>query len=255
MSKLSRDLAIPVGGVATLNPREVLFAAGVISGVGGEVIIACDGSNAVALDLRGTFNGTIEVAGSVDGINFVPIPMRQINAASVSYVAAVAGSGQGAWVGKCAGFRIVRARCTAFTSGSFNATLAASTALLDDTLQGQVTPQLTTTLGTAGAATTLTLASPGVGLRHYLTYLSINRFATALLTAGSAPVNVTTTNLPGSLAFSFPADAAAQGSIDRWREDFSYPLAASAQNTATTIVAPATTGVIWRMTAGFYVAP
>lgn len=49
--------------------------------------------------------------------------------------------------------------------------------------------------------------------------------------------------------------AAAQGSIDRWREDFAYPIAASAQNAATTIVCPATTNVIWRVTAGYYVAP
>jgi hypothetical protein len=99
------------------------------------------------------------------------------------------------------------------------------------------------------------MASPGAGLRHYLTYLSINRFATALLTAAAAPVVVTTTNLPGALAFSFAADAAAQGTMDRWREDFSFPLAASAQATATTIVCPVTTGVIWRVTAGYYVAP
>jgi hypothetical protein len=66
---------------------------------------------------------------------------------------------------------------------------------------------------------------------------------------------VTTTNLPGTLAFSFPADAAAQGTVDRWREDFAYPIASNAQNAATTIVCPATTNVIWRITAGFYVAP
>jgi hypothetical protein len=76
-----------------------------------------------------------------------------------------------------------------------------------------------------------------------------------LLTAAAAPVTVTTTNLPGTLAFSFAAEALPQGQIDRWREDFSYPLAAAAQATATTIVAPATTNVIWRVTAGYYVAP
>lgn len=66
---------------------------------------------------------------------------------------------------------------------------------------------------------------------------------------------ITTTNLPGSLAFSFEADAALAGTLARYREDFAYPIAAAAQNVATTIVCPATTGVIWRITAGFYVAP
>jgi hypothetical protein len=40
-----------------------------------------------------------------------------------------------------------------------------------------------------------------------------------------------------------------------WREDFAYPVSTVAQNTATTIVCPATVGVIWRITAGYYVAP
>lgn len=38
-------------------------------------------------------------------------------------------------------------------------------------------------------------------------------------------------------------------------EDFNLPIATSAQATATTIVCPATPNVIWRVTAGYYVAP
>ncbi len=252
MAKLSTDLQTPN---FTLHPRENLFVTGNLGALNAEIVEPCDGSSTVALDLRGTFNLTVEVSGSVDGVNWTLIPLRPVNAASVAYVAAVAGTAAGTWVGKCGAFRLIRARVTAYTSGAAAATLSASTALLDDTLQGTITNSVGTILGTAGAATTLTLTAPGAGLRHYLTYLSINRFATALLTAGAAPVAVTTTNLPGSLAFSFAADAAAQGTLDRWREDFAYPIAASAQNTATTIVCPATTGVIWRVTAGFYVAP
>ena len=112
-----------------------------------------------------------------------------------------------------------------------------------------------TATGAASAAVTLTLAAPGVGLRHYLTYLRITRFASALLTAAAAPVLVTTTNIPGTLAFTIPAEAALQGSVFVYQENFAFPLMSSAQNTATTIVCPITTGVIWRVTAGYYVAP
>lgn len=249
MAKLSTDLR-----AGTLHPRENLFIAGNLGALNAEIIVDCDGSSTVALDLRGTFSLTVEVAGTIDGTNWTLIPMRPINVASVAYVAAVVGTAAGVWVGPCAGFRRVRARVTAYTSGSASATLMASSSPIDQSL-ALVTNGIGTVLGTAGAAATLTLASPGAGLRHYLTYLSINRFATALLTAGTAPVAVTTTNLPGTLAFSFPAEAAAQGTLDRWREDFAYPIAAAAQGTATTIVCPATTNVIWRITAGFYVAP
>jgi hypothetical protein len=181
--------------------------------------------------------------------------MRPINQASTLYVSAVVGTGSGSWVGQCAGYRQVRARVTAYTSGAATATIVANSGSYDNLLFGPQTNNIGTTAGAAGAATTLTLAAPGAGLRHYLTYVSIQRTAAALLTAGAAPVNVTTTNLPGSLVFRFPADAAAQGTMFAIREDFAFPLSANAQNTATTIVCPATTNVVWGVTAGFYVAP
>ena len=135
------------------------------------------------------------------------------------------------------------------------ATLSLSNGALDQSLEAAVTPLVVTNTGASAAAVTLTLPTPGAGLRQYLTYLSINRFAASALTAAAAPVLVTTTNLPGSLVFTRPADALTLGQMDVWREDFSYPLAASAQNTAVTVVCPATTGVIWRVTAGYYIAP
>lgn len=250
MAKLSKDL-----GAGVLHPRENLFISGTLGALNAEVVTNCDGCSSVSVDLRGTFNLTVEVSGTVDGTNWQLIPVKPINVASKLYVAAVAGTTSGTWVGSCGGYSKVRARVTAYTSGGVTVFLNSSTAPLDQSLDGLVTPNVLTSVGAAGAAVTLTLTAPGAGLRQYLTYLSINRFATALLTAAAAPVTVTTTNLPGSLAFSFAADAAAQGTIDRWREDFAYPIGASAQNTSVTIVCPATTGVIWRATAGYYVAP
>lgn len=250
MPKLSKDFA-----VGNLHPRETVFLSGALASVNAELIIPSDGSASVMIDLRGTFNLTLEVSGTIDGINWTPIVVRPINQAAKRYVAAVTGSVTGVWLGNCAGYRQVRARVTAFTSGFCQATIASSNVTPDEVKEGLITTDIGTNTGAASAAVTLTLAAPGVGLRHYLTYLAINRFAAALLTAAATPVLVTTTNLPGTLVFSVPADAAAQGTMDRYREDFTFPIAANAQNTATTIVAPITTGVIWRITAGFYVAP
>jgi len=250
MPKLARDK-----NTTTLHPRENLVAAGNLAALNAEIVIETDGSSSIALDLRGPFSGSVVLEGTIDGSNYTSIPVRPLNVASVSYLATITGTVAGIWVGKCTGFMRVRARVSAYTSGTFIATLVAGTGILDDSLQGLVTPVVATAVGAAGAAVTLTLASPGAGLRHYLTYLSINRFAAAALTAAATPVTVTTSNIPGALALSFAADAAAQGTIDRWREDFAYPVATSAQATATTIVCPVTTGVLWRVTAGYYVAP
>lgn len=250
MTKLSRDR-----DATTLHPRESLIATGNLGVIDAEIILPCDGSATVAIDLRGTFSMTIQLAGTVDGTNWVPIPVRPINTAAIGYVAAIVGTAAGVWVGKCGQYWKVRARVTAYTSGAAAASLVASTAPLDDTLQALVTTTLATATGAAGAAVTLTIASPGAGLRAYITYITIARFATALMTAAATPVVVTTTNLPGSLAFSVPANAEAQGAAFVIREDFAYPLAASAQGTATTIVCPVTANAIWRVTAGYYVAP
>jgi hypothetical protein len=249
MTKLSKDLA-----AGNLHPRENLLLAGNLGALNAEVQVPCDGAATVALDLRGTFSMTIAVQGTVDGTNWTLIPVRpQVGGV---YVLGIVGTAPGVWMASCVGFAKVRAIVTAYTSGTAAAVLLASNALFDDFAKnGGVTPLLVTATGAAAAAVTLTIAAPGVGLRQYITYLSINRFAAALLTAAATPVIVTTTNLPGSLAFSIPAEAAAQGTLDRWREDFAFPLMAAAQNTATTIVCPVTTGVIWRVTAGYYVAP
>lgn len=250
MAKLSKELTI-----GNLHPRENIWGSGVIGAVNGEVIIAADGCSSLSLDMRGTFSLTMELSGSVDGTNWTLIPVRPLNVAGVSYLAAVTGTVPGTWVGKCAPFRFVRARCTAYTSGSAVVTLSGDTAALDDSLQGTVTPQIATATGAASAAVTLTIASAGAGLRHYLTYLSIVRSASAALTASATPTVITTTNLPGALAFTMGLDGAAIGVDKIIREDFAYPLATSALATATTIVCPAVTGVIWRVTAGYYVAP
>lgn len=122
MSKLSKDLA-----VGTLHPRESLFMLGTFGAINAEIIVPADGASSLALDLRGTFNMIIELSGTVDGVNWTPIPVRQLNAASVSYVASISGSGTGVWVGKCAQYKSVRARVTAYTSGSATAVLLTDT--------------------------------------------------------------------------------------------------------------------------------
>ncbi len=247
--KLSKELS-----VGTLHPRENLIGVGVLGALNAEVVVDSHGCAVIALDLRGTFSLTVEVSGTVDGTNYILIPMRPQTGGA--WVAAIAGTAQNVWMGNCTGFVKVRARVTAFTSGSSTATLSASNALFDDFAKnGNITSNVVTAVGAAGAAVTLTLPAPGAGLRQYLTYLRIARYATAVLTASATPVTITTTNIPGTPAFTFPADAATLGSVFSYQEDFAYPVMANAQNTALTVVCPATTGVIWRVTGGYYVGP
>lgn len=120
----------------------------------------------------------------------------------------------------------------------------------------------TTTIGTAisgaNAAATLTLAAAGAGLFHYLTAIEIvNVNPTAAAIAGSAvTLGYTTTNLPGSLAWTCGNALAAGAEKVVTRINLSQPIKSSVANTATTIVAPAIgAGGLCRMTAYYYIAP
>lgn len=107
------------------------------------------------------------------------------------------------------------------------------------------------TSAAANTALTATLPAAGAGLFHYITGIELIRTATAAL-AGSATYNVTTTNLPGTLAWTL-GNLMAAGDTKVERMMFSSPLKSSAANTATTIVAPAPgAGVLWRINVYYY---
>lgn len=104
-----------------------------------------------------------------------------------------------------------------------------------------------TATGASGAAVTLSI--PAVpGKFHTITHLSITAYSTAARTGSATPIQVTTTNINGSPVFVF-ATAAAIGTTDRYIMESSVPLKSAVPNTITSIVCPATTGVIWRVTA------
>jgi hypothetical protein len=235
---------------AAMHPRETFGAKGDLDSGGAELFADADGCSTVSLDLRGTFNLTVVVEGSNNGTTWHPIPMRPLNQNSVLRVIGIAGTTPGLWVGKCAQYRKVKARVTAFAALA-NATLCCDNGVLDDALLEGTTTSLVTATAAAGTALTLTLPSPGAGLRIAPTYLSFNRFATANLVAAAVPVLLTSTNFPGNLVLTLSAEALFLGQMNHWREDFAYAIAAVSQNTAVTFVMPAIPSVIPRLTAGY----
>jgi hypothetical protein len=254
MSKISRDGSASGSVNIPLHPRENFVRSVGFTSISADTAIPADGCGTLFFQVSGTFVGTVQVEGSVDGTNWYILPLRPFNVASKAIVLSTSSPG-GNFIVMNPGFPIVRQRATAYTSGTIGCVLNASNAVFDAGAEWGAANQTGTITAAASAAATLTLASPGAGLRHYLTNLRIEAHASALLTAGVTPVLVTTTNLPGSRVFSIPADARAAGAVYEKVESWSKGLAASAQNVATTIVAPVSTGVIWRITADYYVAP
>jgi hypothetical protein len=109
---------------------------------------------------------------------------------------------------------------------------------------------------TAATGTGVTVTLPAVASNfHYITLIEIHKYFTVANAASATPLVVTTTNLPGSLAFTFGQPLGTVGSTDERVYTPATPLKSSVLNTATTIVCPATTGIIWRINVFYFVAP
>lgn len=247
---------------AFMPHQEARRTTGTVAALNAEVVhdVNGDESAVVFLNGTGTFTATYNIQGSPDGVNFYdlmaypyapasvggtlpqpgqPVVSEAVTAAVVQRMLCVA-------VG---GLQKIRIRLTAYTSGSgavtINSDVAAS---ISPYVRDQKAATLMVTVTSAGAGSAATATLPAVaGLRHYIDRISVVRSATAALTAAATPVVVTTTNIPGTPALTFGSDAAGIG-IDKEQimEFGGAGIAATAVNTATTVVCPAYVGVIWR---------
>lgn len=249
---------------AVVPIRERREATGLLNSNGAEVVFAVNGDEGVTWFGASTaFIGTIEFAGSVDGTNFLPLPAYPLSVASVGgtippsgqpllAIALVAANTAVTYNQLCGQYRAVRCRVTAYTSGSLTVTANADTQPNANTsIAAKPTTLLVTSTGAASATVTATLPAVA-GLRHVLDFIQVTRSATTALVAAAVPVLVTTTNLPGTPVMTFGSDVAGVGVDKEVKLDFgSSGLAASVLGTATTVVAPVYTGVIWRITVGY----
>lgn len=122
----------------------------------------------------------------------------------------------------------------------------------------EINELIATTISTANATVTLTIAAAGAGLFHYIKSVEIvNVNPTAAAIAGSAvTLSYTTTNIPGSPAWT-AGNALATGA-EKVVERIAYGggIKTTAANTATTVVAPAIgAGGLVRILVTYYIGP
>jgi hypothetical protein len=246
--------------------RERREASGVLAALNAELVIALNGDESALVYIQSTnFIGTLEFTGAnnADGTQYFPvaaypyaigcaggtIPLAGQPLLLDALVAANTSRVYSVPVGQ---LKSLRVRASAFTSGSCVCTIVSDTQMAINTaITARPSTLLVTATGAASAAVTATLPAVA-GLRHIIDFIQVTRSATAALTAAATPVLVTTTNLPGTPALTFGSDVAGIGIDKDVKLDFgSTGLAATALGTATTVVCPVYTGVIWRATVGY----
>lgn len=218
-----------------------------IASNGATVVVDLQGASVVGVDLRSAaFTGTVVFETTIDGTNW-NAALGLVGSGAVSLVTGAGVVNTQVIVG-CTGARSMRVRCSAYTSGTLTVALRSTQADYATFALPVVAPLIVTATAAVNTAVTLTLPAPSAGLFHVVTRIQIDRFFATAGLAGATPTVVTTTNLPGSLAFSFPT-AGILGSMESITLEPAQPIRSSVAATATTIVCPASTDTIWRATA------
>jgi hypothetical protein len=248
-----------IGGETFTDARSATV---VLSALNAEVVMDVQGK-ATANYYVSTAAGnlTYVAEGSIDGVNYFALPMwanfQLLVAAAVAeqYVPSVvvATTHSGYYTVACDGLRKVRLRVSAYTSG--NITVAARATVADHIIYGRIIPAIlhVTATAAANAAATATLPAAGAGMFHYITSIQMYRNATAAL-AGTATLIHTSTNLPGSPAWSVGNAMAAGGTQLDLAYEPGIPFKSLVANTATTLVmAAGGAAVINRVNVSYYI--
>ena len=236
-----------IGGEVLIDTRTTVRN---IAALNGEVILDCANTKAVALDVRGTFVSTLVVEATINGNDYFSVPFF----VSTSEIWATTITANGIWICHLpSGCKRVRVRASAYTSGTALVSLRSSAGDNLSYAKPLPTTASVTTTAASGAALTLSVPTPGIGLFHYITKIVINKYCAATLTAGAAPIIVNTTNIATTPSIDFKT-LGSIGDSERIELDFTgNPLKSTTANTATTIVCPVVAGVLWKVSVFYYV--
>ena len=225
-----------------------------LSALNAESVMDLNGQSTWHVDARtGAASLTLAFEGTIDGTNYHTLPA--FNVATEAFVSSliITTTQATAWRLNVAGFRRVRVRVSAFTSGTVTIAQRASAGIAMVYAAPIPTTLAVTATAAANTGFTLSLPAAGAGLFHYITQINIMRNATAAL-AGTATLGITTTNLPGAMAWSVGNAMAAGGTEKDVLMDLNSPIKSSVANTATTIVLPAAgLAVLYRANVHYYV--
>lgn len=243
-----------IGGGTFTDAR---VASATLGALNAELVMDINGKAVATFDIRAAANSATYVfEGSIDGTNYFTLPARPLPGALITgaaigeaiVVAQVVGTtAAAAYAVSATGYRRVRCRVSAYTSGS--AVVTGRATISDYAIIAQPQPSLLNQSVAPAANTGGTITLPAVaGMFHYITNFQCSlAMNPATAQTGGAPVFVTTTNLPNTPAWPVPIcgnAAASTGGLSAAGlviadVTWANPLRSSVANTNTTFVIPA----------------
>lgn len=231
-------------------------ATATLGAVNAEILMDLQGHAVATFDLRtAAMSATLVFEGTVDGTNYIGLPA--INVITEAQLAAVilTTTSAAVWMVGVSGFRRVRCRVSAYTSG--NVVVAARASRADYAIYSKPMPSQLHVTATAAVntAATCTLPAPGAGLYHYITNIELVKLYAVVGVANGAGHIITSTNLPGNPSWTTEQRAGAAGDapIVINKSYAGNPLKSLVAGTATTLVAPLQLQTIWRWNVSYYI--
>jgi len=252
VSKTASDatnLSITCGGWAAgvTAPTTGMLMSGQqnIAALNALLILPTTGLASLSFSIAGTWVGTLAFQSSLDGITWNTLLVTDNTGTLVTQTTI-----NGIFIAAVATQRFYRVIATAWTSGT--ATLVYYGSAIPSAVINTPSSRIAVTITAAtGVAATLTIPAV-VAQFHYITSLEIRLYSTAARVGAATPILVSTTNIPGAIAYTFETAGAVGTNTPIQGYNLALPLKSSVLNTATTIVAPAVVGGIWRITATYF---
>lgn len=221
-----------------------------------ESVMDLNGQATMAFDVRtGAMSATLVAEGTIDGVNYYDLHPLDVSNENIIDNIVITTTLARSYSANCSGFRRVRVRVSAYSSGNAVVALRASQGNTLTYARPIPTTLHVTATGIVNAAVTLTLPTPGSGLSHYITHIELRKRYSIIGVAAGAGVIITSTNLPGSPAWDTEQLAGPAGTVATVisLSHAGNPRKSSVSGTATTFVAPAQLETIWRWNVSYYV--
>ena len=245
------NLSITCGGWAAgiTAPSTGMLMSGQqnIAALNANLVLPTTGLASLSFSVAGTWVGTLAFQSSLDGIVWNTLSVLD-NTAGINITQTTTNS---IFIAAISTQRFNRVIALVWTSGTATLVYYGSSIPSVVAINTPSSRLAVTTTALTGVAATLTIPAV-VAQFHYITSLEIRLYSTAARVGAATPILVSTTNIPGAVVYTFETAGAVGTNTPIQGYNLALPLKSSTLNTATTIVAPAVVGGIWRITATYF---